>query len=62
MMAGQVLLQNRVMSRVLGAKSKFAPPWFVRLFVYVPVLGRLPGRLIGLSVQPERVRSPVAPH
>jgi hypothetical protein len=34
------------------------PPWFVRLFIYFPVLRRLPARLMGLGVQRERVTSP----
>jgi 2-polyprenyl-6-methoxyphenol hydroxylase-like FAD-dependent oxidoreductase len=59
--AAQVCIQNRVISRVLGSKTKVAPPWFIRLFMYFPLLQRLPGRLIGLGVQPERVRSPIAP-
>jgi 2-polyprenyl-6-methoxyphenol hydroxylase-like FAD-dependent oxidoreductase len=59
--AGQVLIQNHVISQVLGNKTKLGLPWILRLFIYFPLLRRLPGRLIGLGVQPERVRSPLAP-
>ncbi|MGH6935105.1 MAG: FAD-dependent oxidoreductase, partial [Methylocella sp.] len=54
----QVAIQKRMISRVLGGTGKIAPPWFVRLFIYFPVLRRLPARLIGLGVRRERVRSP----
>jgi 2-polyprenyl-6-methoxyphenol hydroxylase-like FAD-dependent oxidoreductase len=60
--AGQVFIQNRFISKVLDSKAKVAPPWFMRLFIYFPLLQRLPGRLIGLGVLPERVRSPIAPN
>jgi 2-polyprenyl-6-methoxyphenol hydroxylase-like FAD-dependent oxidoreductase len=55
----QVFIQNNVISRVLGGTGKIAPPWFLRLFIYFPVLRRLPARLIGLGVRRERVTSPV---
>jgi 2-polyprenyl-6-methoxyphenol hydroxylase-like FAD-dependent oxidoreductase len=55
----QVVIQKNVISRVLGGTGKAVPPWFVRLFIYFPVLRRLPARLMGLGVQRERVTSPV---
>jgi hypothetical protein len=55
----QVVIQKNVISRVLGGTGKAVPPWFVRLFIYFPVLRRLPARLMGLGVRRERVRSPV---
>jgi 2-polyprenyl-6-methoxyphenol hydroxylase-like FAD-dependent oxidoreductase len=54
----QVFIQNKMVSRVLGAGGKIEPPWFLRLFIYLPLLRRLPARLIGLGVRPERVTSP----
>ena len=54
----QVVIQKNVISRVLGGTGKAVPPWFVRLFIYFPVLRRLPARLMGLGVQRERVTSP----
>jgi 2-polyprenyl-6-methoxyphenol hydroxylase-like FAD-dependent oxidoreductase len=56
----QFVIQKRVISRVLGGTGKAVPPWFLRLFVYFPVLRRLPARLIGLGVRRERVTSPRA--
>ncbi len=54
----QVVIQKNVISRVLGGTGKIAPPWFLRLFIYIPVLRRLPARLVGLGVRRERVTSP----
>ncbi len=54
----QVVIQKRVISRVLDGTGKVKPPWFLRLFIYIPILRRLPARLIGLGVRRERVTSP----
>ena len=56
--AMQVFIQNRVISRVLGSSGKMKPPWLVRLFIYFPLLRRLPAGLMGIGVRPERVTSP----
>ncbi|PNG27164.1 FAD-dependent oxidoreductase [Methylocella silvestris] len=55
----QAFIQSRVISQVLSGK-KLTPPLFLRLFIIWPLLRRLPARLIGLGVRPERVRSPQA--
>jgi hypothetical protein len=54
----QVIMQKNLISRFLGGTGKTVPPWFLRLFIYVPVLRRLPARLMGLGVRRERVTSP----
>jgi 2-polyprenyl-6-methoxyphenol hydroxylase-like FAD-dependent oxidoreductase len=54
----QVVVQKRIISRVLGGTGKVKPPWFLRLFIYFPILRRLPARLIGLGVRRERITSP----
>jgi 2-polyprenyl-6-methoxyphenol hydroxylase-like FAD-dependent oxidoreductase len=56
----QVLLQNRVIGRVLASTTKMSPPVAVRLLGWVPLLRRLPARLIGLGFRPEHVRAPAA--
>ncbi len=57
--AVQVFIQNRVISRVLAdAGSKMRPAAPLRLLILFPWLRRLPARLIGLGVRPERIRSP----
>jgi 2-polyprenyl-6-methoxyphenol hydroxylase-like FAD-dependent oxidoreductase len=54
----QVIIQKRIISRVLGGTGKIAPPWPLRLFISFPILRRLPARLMGLGVRRERVTSP----
>jgi 2-polyprenyl-6-methoxyphenol hydroxylase-like FAD-dependent oxidoreductase len=53
----QVIVQERILSAVLGTRRNFRPPWFLRLFKTFPVLRRIPARLIGLGVRPEHVRT-----
>jgi 2-polyprenyl-6-methoxyphenol hydroxylase-like FAD-dependent oxidoreductase len=58
--AGQVAFQDNVIGRVLGGAPVRAP-LVVRLLDRFPLLRRIPGRIIGLGVRRERVRSPLAP-
>jgi 2-polyprenyl-6-methoxyphenol hydroxylase-like FAD-dependent oxidoreductase len=54
--------QERVIGRVLQMKQRITnAPLIVRLFDRYPILRRIPGRLVGLGVRRERVRSPLAP-
>jgi len=52
----QLFIQNRFLRGVLAGTTKPAVPWPVRLMQRLPVLQRLPARLIGLGVRPEHVR------
>jgi 2-polyprenyl-6-methoxyphenol hydroxylase-like FAD-dependent oxidoreductase len=54
----QVLIQDRVISRVLGREQPLRPPLLLRLLARFPRLRRLPARLIGLGIRPEHVKSP----
>jgi 2-polyprenyl-6-methoxyphenol hydroxylase-like FAD-dependent oxidoreductase len=54
----QVVLQNRVIGRVLMRTGKMSPPWVIRLFGQIPFLRRVPARLIGLGFRPEHVTAP----
>jgi len=56
----QVVLQNRVIGRVLASTAKMSPPLAVRLLGRVPFLRRIPARLIGLGFRPEHVSAPAA--
>lgn len=59
--AGQKLAQDRVIGRLLEPGPPLAEaPLVVRLLDRFPLLRRIPGRLIGLGVRRERVRSPLA--
>ena len=55
----QLIVQNRVISRVLGRKSPLTPPFAIRLLTRFPYLPRIPARMIGLGVRPEHVQTPV---
>jgi 2-polyprenyl-6-methoxyphenol hydroxylase-like FAD-dependent oxidoreductase len=53
----QLLVQNKVIASVLeGGTSR--PPLAMRLIDHLPLLRRIPGRLIGMGVRPEHVRTP----
>jgi 2-polyprenyl-6-methoxyphenol hydroxylase-like FAD-dependent oxidoreductase len=57
----QKLAQDRVIGKVIEAGAPTAkPPWIVRMLDRYPLLRRVPGRLIGLGVRREKVRSPAA--
>lgn len=51
----QLLVQNRVLSRVLGG-GPMKPPFLVEWLRRFPVLRRLPARFIGVGVRPEHIR------
>jgi 2-polyprenyl-6-methoxyphenol hydroxylase-like FAD-dependent oxidoreductase len=55
----QLLVQNRVLRRVLASTTRPVLPWPLRLARRFPFLQRIPARLIGLGFRPEHVRSSV---
>ena len=56
----QVVIQNRIIGRVLGNSSstKMRVPWPMRVLGRFPILQRIPAYLVGVGVRPERVRTP----
>jgi 2-polyprenyl-6-methoxyphenol hydroxylase-like FAD-dependent oxidoreductase len=58
MQAAQIFIQNRVISNVLAMQSRPRAPAIVKLLDRFPWLRRIPGRLIGMGLRPEHVRSP----
>lgn len=54
----QVLIQDRILSRVLGGRQRIAVPMLLRLLRRFPILRRIPARLIGMGFRPEHVRTP----
>jgi 2-polyprenyl-6-methoxyphenol hydroxylase-like FAD-dependent oxidoreductase len=54
----QLLIQDRVIARVLRADQRLKPPLLLRLLTNFPPLRRIPGRLIGMGVRPEHVALP----
>ena len=57
----QLFIQDRVISNVLALKTRPAAPFAVKLLNWVPLLRRIPARLIGLGFRPEHVRAPELP-
>lgn len=55
----QLVVQDRVIYRVLNSTVPLRPPTVIRLMARFPVLCRIPARMIGLGVRPEHVRTPV---
>ncbi len=55
----QLIVQKRVISRVLSRESPLTPPYALRLLARFPFLRRIPARMIGLGVRPEHVQTPV---
>jgi 2-polyprenyl-6-methoxyphenol hydroxylase-like FAD-dependent oxidoreductase len=51
----QVFLQERVIRPVLAGAGPVRPPWILRLVARVPLLQRVPARLVGLGIRPEHV-------
>ena len=54
----QVVIQNRIISRVLAGASTETLPLPLRLLQRFPYLRRFPARLVGMGVRPEHVRTP----
>ena len=50
----QILAQDRIITRVLRSTEPLEPPLFFRLLNRFALLRRIPGRLIGIGVRPER--------
>lgn len=61
MQALQKAAQDRMISPLLSGKSTLRrPPWPLRLLQLVPILQRIPARIIGLGFGRERIESPDA--
>lgn len=59
---GQKAAQDRIIGRLLQSTEPIRQaPLIIRLFDRFPLLRRIPGRIVGLGVRRERVRSPAAP-
>ena len=60
MQAIQVFVQNRVLSPALNTDKPFKAPWIAKLFDQIPLLRRIPARVIGLGFRLEHVTAPDA--
>jgi hypothetical protein len=51
----QLTIQKRIISRVLEGERRPKPPLFFKLFNLLPLLRRIPARLIGVGIRPEHM-------
>ena len=56
----QVQVQNRIISPALASGDRLTPPFALRLMRRFPALTRIPARIVGVGVRPERVTAPAA--
>jgi 2-polyprenyl-6-methoxyphenol hydroxylase-like FAD-dependent oxidoreductase len=56
--AAQVLIQRRVITGVLGNRAQIKPPFVLKLFKLLPILRRIPARIVGMGVRPEHIHTP----
>jgi 2-polyprenyl-6-methoxyphenol hydroxylase-like FAD-dependent oxidoreductase len=54
----QVVVQNNVIDRLVGAGETLAAPWPLRLTSLFPPLRGIPAWLVGMGVRPEHVHTP----
>ena len=57
----QLAVQNGIIGPALAETGVLKPPLVLRLMTRVPILNRIPGRLIGLGIRPEHVRTREVP-
>ena len=56
----QLIVQNKVIRRVLSTTRPLTPPWPVKLLGRWKFLQRIPARVVGLGFRPEHVKTPEA--
>jgi 2-polyprenyl-6-methoxyphenol hydroxylase-like FAD-dependent oxidoreductase len=54
----QLIVQDRVISKVLGSDRPLSVPWAAKLLQRWPFLRRIPARLLGLGFRPEHIKTP----
>jgi hypothetical protein len=57
----QVVIQRRILSRVLKSSKPFGVPWPIKLMQRWPALRRIPARIIGIGFRPEHIHTPESP-
>ena len=54
----QLTMQNRIIGPALQSTREPKPPLLFKLFDALPILRRIPARLLALGIQPEHVQTP----
>lgn len=57
----QVAIQNRVITPLLTGSGPVKPPFVLKLLQWLPVLRRIPARLVGMGFRPEHIGPELAP-
>ena len=53
----QLMIQNRVIAQVLDSSAPVEVPWLMRQLLRSKFLSRIRGRLVGMGIRPEHVRT-----
>jgi 2-polyprenyl-6-methoxyphenol hydroxylase-like FAD-dependent oxidoreductase len=56
----QIAVQNRIIDPLLAADGPVRAPWLLRALTAIPLVRRIPARLVGLGARPEHVQTPAA--
>jgi 2-polyprenyl-6-methoxyphenol hydroxylase-like FAD-dependent oxidoreductase len=54
----QLTMQNQIIGRALSGTQRPKPPLFLKLLDRVPLLQRIPGRLLAVGIRPEHIHTP----
>jgi 2-polyprenyl-6-methoxyphenol hydroxylase-like FAD-dependent oxidoreductase len=54
----QIVVQNRLLSPALSSSERPRPPFALKLIQWLPLLRRIPARVVGLGVRPEHIETP----
>jgi 2-polyprenyl-6-methoxyphenol hydroxylase-like FAD-dependent oxidoreductase len=54
----QLTMQNQIIRRALASTQKPKPPLLLKLFDMIPLLRRIPQRLLAVGVRPEHIHTP----
>ncbi len=52
----QVIIQNNVITRILGSTKPLSLPWPLKLLRRFPILARIPARVVGMGFRPEHIK------
>ena len=53
----QLLIQKRVLGRVLASQKQLSLPWLLKLLIKFPILRRIPAYVVGVGFRPEHVHT-----
>jgi len=54
----QLIMQNQIVRRVLSGTERPKPPFLLKVLDRIPLLQRIPGRLLAVGVRPEHIHTP----